>query len=72
MERKNRKSILQLLIPYLLIAPTFILVFLFTIYPAIQTAIDSTYKFIPEGRAPDVKSSCRRICWIGKLSGIMG
>lgn len=37
--------------PYLLIAPTFILVFLFTIYPTFQTVRYSTLKFVPEGRA---------------------
>jgi sn-glycerol 3-phosphate transport system permease protein len=38
------RSLWQLILPYLLIAPTFILVFMFTIWPATQTVIDSTYE----------------------------
>jgi sn-glycerol 3-phosphate transport system permease protein len=39
-----RKSLGQLLFPYLLVAPTLILVFLFTLWPAYQSVIDSLYR----------------------------
>ncbi len=39
-----RRSILSILVPYLLIAPTLILVFLFTIYPTFNTMRESLYK----------------------------
>ena len=44
-------ALMTRIMPYLLIAPTFILVFLFTIYPTFQTVRGSATKYIPEGRA---------------------
>jgi sn-glycerol 3-phosphate transport system permease protein len=41
---KVRKSLLAHLTPYLLIAPTFVLVFLFTLKPTLGALIDSTYR----------------------------
>lgn len=48
---ETSKPILARLMPYLLIAPTLILIFIFTILPSINTLISSTFEFIPEGRA---------------------
>jgi len=39
----SRKSLLEYLLPYLLIAPTLILVTMFTLYPAVQTIVSSLY-----------------------------
>ena len=39
----KRRSLAQIAFPYLLIAPTLVLVFLFTLLPAINTVIDSLY-----------------------------
>ncbi len=39
-----RKPITQLLFPYLLVAPTLILVFLFTLWPAAQSVLGSLYR----------------------------
>jgi sn-glycerol 3-phosphate transport system permease protein len=39
----RRKPLREILFPYLLIAPTLILVFLFTLWPAMQTVIASLY-----------------------------
>ncbi|MFO7323416.1 MAG: sugar ABC transporter permease [Chloroflexota bacterium] len=41
---RPRKSLLQILFPYLLIAPTLILVVMFTIWPAGQSVISSLYR----------------------------
>lgn len=49
--RALRRPLLARIMPYLLVAPTFLLVFLFTIWPSIQTVIYSTMEFIPPGRA---------------------
>ncbi|MEL6309763.1 MAG: sugar ABC transporter permease [Chloroflexota bacterium] len=45
------QSLLQRIMPYLLIAPTLILVILFTLYPAVNTVIASLYE--PGRRATD-------------------
>lgn len=42
--KSRRKPVLQYLLPYLLIAPTLILVLVFTVIPSIQTVNDSLYK----------------------------
>jgi sn-glycerol 3-phosphate transport system permease protein len=47
----NRKSLFSLLLPYLLITPTFILILMFTLGPSINTVIDSLYQ--PARRAAD-------------------
>lgn len=47
----TRKSFLEYALPYLLIAPTFVLVTLFTLYPSINTVISSLYE--PGRRATD-------------------
>ncbi len=39
----KRRSLAQIAFPYLLIAPTLVLVFLFTLLPAVNTVIDSLY-----------------------------
>lgn len=39
-----RKSLLALLFPYFLVAPTLILIFVFTIWPTTQTVVGSLYK----------------------------
>lgn len=46
-----RQPLWNRLAPYLLIAPSLILIFTFTIWPSINTLIDSTFEFIPAGRA---------------------
>jgi sn-glycerol 3-phosphate transport system permease protein len=46
-----RRPVLQQLIPYFLIAPTFVLVTIFTLLPAARTLRDSFYEFRP-GRVP--------------------
>lgn len=48
---RHGKPLLTRLMPYLLIAPALILIFMFTILPSANTLIDSTYEFIPSGRA---------------------
>lgn len=40
----SRKSLWQLVFPYLLILPTLVFVLLFTVYPSIMTVRDSTYQ----------------------------
>lgn len=40
----RRKSLLALLFPYFLVAPTLILIFVFTIWPTTQTVVGSLYK----------------------------
>jgi sn-glycerol 3-phosphate transport system permease protein len=40
----RRKSVLALLFPYFLVAPTLILIFVFTIWPTTQTVLGSLYK----------------------------
>lgn len=40
----SRRTLWQLTLPYLLIAPTFILVFMFTIWPSTQTVVASMYQ----------------------------
>jgi sn-glycerol 3-phosphate transport system permease protein len=40
----RRKPLFERLLPYLMIAPTFLIVFLFTLKPAISAVIDSTLK----------------------------
>jgi sn-glycerol 3-phosphate transport system permease protein len=47
----RHRPVLQQLIPYLLIAPTFLLVTIFTLLPAARTLRDSFYEFRP-GRVP--------------------
>ncbi|MBK8028475.1 MAG: sugar ABC transporter permease [Chloroflexi bacterium] len=47
-----RKSLFARLLPYLLIAPTLILVFIFTVYPAINSVVDSLYKPARNARDP--------------------
>ncbi|MDX1995947.1 MAG: sugar ABC transporter permease [bacterium] len=46
-----RRPIFTHALPYLLIAPTFFLVFIFTLWPAIRTVYDSFFIFFP-GRNP--------------------
>ena len=48
----SRKTILSMLLPYLLIAPTMILVFVFTLYPAVNSVIDSLYEPARNARDP--------------------
>lgn len=48
---RNWQTLLNRLTPYLLIAPTLLLVGVFTIWPSLRTLTDSAYAFIPEGRA---------------------
>lgn len=40
----TRRSLLQILTPYLLVAPSVILIFMFTVWPAAQTVNDSLYQ----------------------------
>lgn len=40
----SRRTLWQLVFPYLLVAPTLILVFIFTIWPTAQTALGSLYR----------------------------
>ena len=40
----RRKSLLQLLFPYFLVAPTFLLVFVFTLWPTAQSVVSSLYR----------------------------
>jgi len=48
----RRKPLLTVLIPYLLIAPTLILIIVFTLYPATRTVIDSFYEPARAAREP--------------------
>jgi sn-glycerol 3-phosphate transport system permease protein len=48
----QRKSIFSHLLPYLLIAPTLILVLVFTVYPAINSVTDSLYEPARNARDP--------------------
>lgn len=47
----KRRSLLEYALPYLLVAPTLILVVMFTLYPAVNTVISSLYQ--PGRRATD-------------------
>ncbi len=40
----QRKALLQLLFPYFLVAPTFLLVFVFTLWPTAQSVVSSLYR----------------------------
>jgi sn-glycerol 3-phosphate transport system permease protein len=40
----HRRSVMSLLFPYFLVAPTLILIFVFTIWPTTQTVVGSLYK----------------------------
>ncbi len=48
----KRKPLFSLLLPYLLIAPTMILVFIFTVYPSINSVVDSLYDPARNARDP--------------------
>lgn len=44
LQQRKRKPLMSLMLPYLLIAPTFVFIFLFTLKPTISAVIDSSYR----------------------------